>query len=157
MSAINKARDAEAPCITSGKTAPIRVTYADTDRMNHAYHGSYLVWFEIGRTELLRGFGQSYKSWEEDHHVFLPVRRCVVDYLVPALYDDEVVVETTIVRLTRASIEFDYRLLRVGDDALLATAQTHHVFMSSEGRILRAGDKLLPQFFLKPNPHEARE
>jgi acyl-CoA thioester hydrolase len=133
--------------IAQGITPPIRVTYADTDRMNHAYHANYLVWFEIGRTELLRSLGQSYKNWEEDHKVYLPVRRCSVEYLQPALYDDVLRVETQITHLTRASIHFSYRLLLESDNALLATGSTEHVFMSESGRILRAADKLLPQFF----------
>jgi acyl-CoA thioester hydrolase len=135
------------PSLATGTTAPIRVTYADTDRMNHAYHANYLVWFEIGRTELLRQFGRNYKQWEDEERVFLPVRSAGVDYLQPALYDDLLVVETTITRITRATIHFAYRLVRSTDNTLLATGETHHVFMSEAGKILRAADRLLPQLF----------
>lgn len=128
-------------------TDPFRVTYADTDRMNHAYHANYLVWFEVGRVELLRSLGQNYKAWEDQRGVFLPVRRCSVEYLQPALYDDLMVVETTLAKITRATIHFSYRLLRSAGEALLATGETHHILISAEGKILRVADQLLPQFF----------
>lgn len=128
-------------------TAAFRVTYADTDRMNHAYHANYLVWFEVGRVELLRSLGQRYRDWEDKQGIFLPVRRCNVEYLQAALYDDLLVVETTITKISRATIHFAYRLLRSGENVVLAVAETHHVFMSDGGKILRVADKLLPQFF----------
>ena len=65
----------------------------------------------------------------------------------PALYDDLLIVETSIVHITRATLRFEYRLLRQHDVLLLATGRTEHVFMSEVGRIIRVADKLLPQLF----------
>lgn len=123
------------------------MTYHDTDRMGHAYHANHLVWFEIGRTELLRGLGQSYRSWEEERGVYLPVRRATVEYLKPVLYDDLLIVETRVVELTRIGITFDYRLQREQDRTLLATGRTEHVFINREGRIIRNATSLLPELF----------
>lgn len=128
--------------------APVRVTYRDTDRMGYTYHSQYLVWFEMGRTELLRAQGTTYRQWEDDHGVYLPVRECSVRYVTPARYDDLVVVTTQIVRLTRASIAFDYTAVRQEDGSVLATGQTVHAFVDDTGRVLRVADRLLPHLFL---------
>lgn len=115
--------------------------------MGHAYHSNHLVWFEIGRTELLRSLGQSYKIWEEERGVYLPVRRVSAHYLLPVLHDDLVVVETEVLGLTRVSVTFTYKLQRPLDAALLATGETEHVFVNDAGRILRNADQLLPELF----------
>ncbi|MGB9691785.1 MAG: acyl-CoA thioesterase [Candidatus Sumerlaeaceae bacterium] len=128
-----------------GEQAPVvRVTYRDTDRMGAVYYANYLVWFEIGRVELLRSLGQSYKDWEDVHGVFLPVAQCTVEYKRSARYDDLVRIETSITRLTEASITFSYEIVRLPDCELLATGATRHPFVDKNGRILRVASKLLP-------------
>ena len=134
------------------KTAPFRVTYADTDQMGHVYYANYLRWFETGRVELLRSLGQSYKEWEKVENVYLPVKHCQVDYQRPAAFDDLLQIETSLVRLTRASANFSYRVLR--QEEVLATGTTEHPFVNEEGRILRIADRLLPQFFSPKSPGE---
>lgn len=125
----------------------MRVTYRDTDRMGYAYHSQYLVWFEIGRTELLRSLGTAYIKWEENEGVYLPVRSADVQYKNPARYDDLVKIHTELVRLTKASVTFRYRITRDGTDGTLAEGSTVHAFVDKAGRIIRAADRLLPQFF----------
>jgi len=115
--------------------------------MGHAYHSNYLVWFEIGRTELLRAQGQSYADWEDKHGVYLPVRRLSVNYLRQAFYDDLLVVETHVIAITRATITFRYVLRRESEAEPIADGETHHVFMDRAGRILRCANTLLPQLF----------
>ena len=80
----------------------IRVRYGDTDQMGFAYYGNYLRWFEIGRAELMRSLGLSYRDIEA-RGVWLPVLEARCRYLRPARYDDEVVIETGIRELGRAS------------------------------------------------------
>ena len=116
----------------------VRVTYRDTDRMGHAYYSQYLVWFEIGRTELIRARGKTYRELEE-RGVFLPVRECHCRYHAPATYDDLLVVHTAVAELRPASVKFDYRIERVADGELIATGSTHHPFVSAERKILRVG------------------
>ena len=101
--------------------ALVRVTYRDTDKMGHAYYANYLVWFEIGRTELLRSMGRSYRQWEDEEGVFLPVSACWVDYKKGARYDEMVRIRVTIGQLTRATIEFRYTLTNDATGELLAT------------------------------------
>ena len=127
----------------------LRVTYHDTDKMGHAYYSRYLVWFEIGRTELIRERVKSYRAMEDDG-VFLPVRECHVRYRAPSFYDDLLTLHTAIDSLTATSVKFSYRLERkeggpannVEDGALIATGQTHHPFVSPERKILRVGLEL---------------
>ncbi len=129
----------------AGDAAPlVRVTYRDTDRMGAVYYANYLVWFEIGRVELLRSIGQSYKDWEDVHGVFLPVADCHVEYKRSARYDDLVRIETAVTRLTEASITFHYRILRMPEGELLAVGSTRHPFVAKDGRIVRVASKLLP-------------
>jgi len=115
--------------------------------MGYAYHSQYLVWFEMGRTELLRSFGTAYKTWEEQEGVFLPVRNASIEYKLPANYDDLIVIYTDMVRITKASVSFQYRIIRQGSVETLATGSTTHAFINRDGAILRVADRLLPQFF----------
>lgn len=134
-------------------TEPIRVTYRDTDRMGHVYHANYFVWFEIGRTELLRAMGSaSYRDWEEKEGIFLPVLHCWADFRRAAQYDELIVVETSLVELTRASVTFEYVVRpaetgKDGRDETLATGGTRHAFMDRDGKITRAGDRLMPEVY----------
>ena len=130
------------------RTAPMRVTYRDTDRMGYVYYSQYLVWFEVGRTDLLRSLGSTYKYWEDEHKVFLPVRDATIQYRQPAVYDDEIVVETHMTKLSKVSVAFSYLVIRIKDNQVLATGTTSHPFVNDSGQICRIGDKLLPQFFL---------
>lgn len=134
--------------LSRAETAPIRVTYRDTDRMGHVYHANYFVWFEIGRTEFLRGLGtSSYRDWEEKEGIYLPVLKCWADFRRGALYDDLIVVETSVTHLTRASITFEYVVRPAAGGDPMATGGTRHAFVDNEGRITRAGDRLLPDIF----------
>src|SRR5262245_25100770 len=106
--------------------------------MGHAYYANYLIWLESARVELLRFLGQSYRDWEDNQAIFLPVRRCHVEYLKSATFDDLLQIEASMTRLTRASVQFHYRVLRAED--VLATGQTEHPFVNKEGRIVRVAD-----------------
>src|SRR5207302_5303680 len=97
----------------------IRVRYAETDRMGLLHHANYLVYFEQGRTELLRARGYSYKDLEDQGYL-LVLTKCEVKYKSPARYDDLLTLRTTVVRTTAVRIHHRYELLR--DGRLLAEA-----------------------------------
>jgi acyl-CoA thioester hydrolase len=120
----------------------IRVRYADTDQMGMAYHGNYLRWFEVGRTEMLRALGMSYREVEEAG-IRLPVVEARCRYVRPARYDDLLTVETVLARVGRASLAFEYRVTREGTCELLAHGMTGHCFLDPAGRPVRP-----PAFFL---------
>ena len=90
---------------------PIRVRYAECDPMGVAHHTAYPVWFEMGRTELLRGTGRSYRDLE-DEQVFLAVVSLEVRYRQPARYDDELVLHTSLVEVGHVKIKHEYELKR---------------------------------------------
>ena len=119
----------------------LRVRYADTDRMGFAYYANYLRWFEIGRAEMMRWLGTSYREIEESG-VSLPVVEASCRYRKPARYDDALVIETAVADLGRASVEFVYRVVREADGELLATGRTQHCFLGPDGRPGRAPDGL---------------
>jgi acyl-CoA thioester hydrolase len=118
----------------------VRVRYADTDQMGMAYHGNYVRWFEVGRTEMLRAQGMSYREVEEAGFR-MPVLEVSCRYLTPARYDDELAIETVLAELGRASLRFEYRVVRLADGELLARG-TRHCFLDSAGRAVRP-----PAFF----------
>lgn len=122
--------------------ARVRVRYAETDKMGVVYYANYFVWFEVGRCEVLRAAGSSYRSLEEDEGVQLPVIEAGCTYKQPGRYDDELDVraEGTVVSPTR--IRFDYAVRRVADDALLAEGFTVHAAINSVGRPCRVPEHL---------------
>ena len=75
-------------------THQVRVRYAETDQMGIVYYANYLVWFEIGRVELLRSLGLAYSQLEKEHECILPVVEATCRYRSPARYDDEILIET---------------------------------------------------------------
>jgi acyl-CoA thioester hydrolase len=120
----------------------IRVTYRDTDQMGMVYYANYFVYFETGRTELLRSLGKSYRSCE-DEGIYLPVLEANCQYSASAKYDDLLLVKTRVTRWTRVALDFAYEVRRKEDDALLVQGTTRHVFINKDGRVIRAGDRIL--------------
>ena len=112
-------------------TTEVRVRYAETDQMGIVYYANYLVWFEIGRVELLRSLGLAYSQLETEHECILPVVEASCRYRSPAKYDDEILIETRPVLLRGSVIKFGYRILRkapAGEQpTLLAEGETVHV------------------------------
>lgn len=112
-------------------TTEVRVRYAETDQMGIVYYANYLVWFEIGRVELLRALGFSYSLLEREHQCILPVIEARCRYRSPARYDDQIVIETSPAMLRGSVLKFAYRILRKSPEGeeptLLAEGETVHV------------------------------
>ncbi|MBM3333861.1 acyl-CoA thioesterase [Candidatus Sumerlaeota bacterium] len=123
----------------------VRVTYRDTDQMGHAYYANHLVWFEIGRTELVRQLGMAYREMEQAAGVFLPVASAQIAYRAPARYDDLIEIRTRVARLSHVSIEFHYHVVRRdGDDEVeIAQGSTRHAFVGRDGKVLKNGFEIL--------------
>ena len=110
----------------------IRVRYGETDQMKYAYYGIYAQYFEVGRVELLRSLGISYKKLEEEGY-FLPVVNFKIHYKKPAFYDDELTIETTIKVKPSVKIIFNYKTYNENGE-LLNTAETTLVFIDVNTR-----------------------
>ncbi len=112
-------------------TTQVRVRYAETDQMGIVYYANYLVWFEIGRVELLRSLGLAYSQLEKEHECILPVVEATCRYRSPARYDDEILIETRPSLLRGSVLKFAYKILRKApqgqDHTLLAEGETVHV------------------------------
>ena len=112
-------------------TASIRVRYAETDQMGIAHHAEYFAWFEVGRTELLRASGLTYRDLE-GRGVHFPVIGTEARFLRPAHYDDVLEVRTAVASMSGARIAFTYEIHR--DAGLLATGRTEHAAVDAGGR-----------------------
>jgi acyl-CoA thioester hydrolase len=110
----------------------IRVRYAETDRMGLLHHANYLVYFEQGRTELLRSRGLTYKELE-DQGFLLVLTKVEVRYRSPARYDDLLTLKTSVVRTTAVRIDHRYELFR--DGTLLAEGSSTLACVDREGRL----------------------
>jgi acyl-CoA thioester hydrolase len=99
-----------------------RVIYEDTDAGGVVYYAKYLAYFERGRTELIRQMGISLKQLKDENGLAFAVVRVECDYRAPALYDDEITIETAISDFSGATITFDQKALRNGK--LLVEAKT---------------------------------
>lgn len=117
----------------------IRVRYAETDRMGYVHHSRYLVYFEMGRTELLRQAGVAYRDLE-DAGVFFVVARCSVRYVAPARYDDVLTLATSVDRMTTARIDHSYVMKRKSDGVPVAEAQTTLACVGRDGQVMAIPD-----------------
>ena len=106
----------------------IRVRYSETDQMRYVYYGVYAQYFEVGRVELLRSLGITYKDLEEQGFL-LPVVNYNIDYKKPAFYDDELIIETTLQDLQRSKIIFEYKTLNKKNE-IINTASITLVFVN---------------------------
>jgi len=118
-----------------------RVIYGDTDNMGVAYHANYLRWFEMGRTEIFRALGLTYKSIEAKG-IFLPVSEVYCKFAASAHYDDLIVIETTVDGGVRGGMKFDYRIFSEDGRKLLASGYTKHACLNDRGRVVRPPDFL---------------
>lgn len=110
----------------------IRVRYAEVDRMGYLHHGNYAAYFEQGRTDLIRSLGMSYREIEE-RGIVMPVRDMNVRYFLPARYDEELIITTSVATRPKVRLEFDYKVHNLSGD-LLCEANTTLVFTDSSTR-----------------------
>ncbi len=115
---------------------PLRVRYAETDRMGIVYHSHYIVWFEIGRTDYCRAAGIPYRAME-DSGLWILVTGVECKYRRSARYDDAVRVRTNLAELGSRGLAFGYEIVDEGD-RLLADGSTRHVFADATGKPRRA-------------------
>ena len=126
---------------SSPTVSRVRVRYAETDKMGVVYYANYLVWFEVGRTDLLRESGWSYREMETDGYG-LPVIEAHCSYRESARYDDELEVRTTGAMLSPVRVRFAYEIVRAADAATLATGTTVHATLDREGRPCRLPERV---------------
>lgn len=124
----------------------IVVRYKETDQMGIVHHSNFVVWFELGRTDLLRKQGMSYHEVEGRLGLLLPVIHLDVDYHQPARYGDDIVVRTRIAKLTGVRIQFAYEVYRRGEGNPLVTGSTHHAWVDKNMKPVRV-DRRFPELY----------
>jgi acyl-CoA thioester hydrolase len=124
------------PGSASHSSSRIRVRYAETDQMGVVYYANYFVWFEVGRTDLLRESGWNYRDMEVDGFA-LPVIEAQCTYKESAKYDDEIEVRTSGVMVSPIRVQFTYQVVRTADAVTLATGTTVHATLDRNGRPCR--------------------
>ena len=119
--------------------------YAETDQMGVVYYANYFVWFEVGRADLLRAGGWTYREMEADG-VSLPVIDARCDYKQAARYDDDLEIRTAGTLVSPVRVEFTYDVVRPVDSLLLATGRTTHAAIDRGGRPCRLPDRVKELF-----------
>jgi acyl-CoA thioester hydrolase len=116
------------------------VRYAKTDQMGVVYYANYFVWFEVGRTDLLRLSGWTYREMEADGYA-LPVVEAHCEYRQSAKYDDAIEVRTRGALVSPVRIRFEYEIVRTTGEVLLADGHTVHVALGVNGKPRRLPDR----------------
>jgi acyl-CoA thioester hydrolase len=114
--------------------------------MGVVYHSNHLIWFEVGRVELLRQLGFSYRDMEREDGCFIAVAEVKCRYRAPVYYDDEVVVRTRLRNVRESVVHFGYELVRADSGALLAEGETTHIVTDSNMKVAALPAKYLKVF-----------
>jgi acyl-CoA thioester hydrolase len=124
----------------------LRVRYAETDQMGVVYHANYLIWFEVGRVEMLRQLGFTYREMEKQDGTHIAVVDVRCRYKAPALYDDSIVVRTCLRNVRDSLLQFAYEILRESDGTLLAEGETVHLVVDAKLKRTALPDKYRQRF-----------
>jgi acyl-CoA thioester hydrolase len=125
----------------------IVVRYAETDQMGIVHHSNYLIWFEAGRTDFIKGSKMSYSEMEEEG-ILIPLAESSCKYIIGAKYEDELIIKTWVKELTPIKVEFNYSVIREKDQKEIAKGSTLHVFVSKNFKIINI-KKNHPKIFEK--------
>ncbi len=121
----------------------IRVRYGETDKMGYMYYGHYPEYFEVSRTEMIRSLGLSYREIEE-MGIIMPVRSLRVEYKIPALYDEMLIVKSCLSKLPEIKLDIDYEIYNQKNQ-IICTGNSILAFVDAKTRRPRRA----PDFFIE--------
>ncbi len=124
----------------------LRVRYAETDQMGVVYHSNYIIWFEVGRVEMLRSLGFTYREMEKQDGTHIAVVEVRCRFKAPALYDDFIVVRTRLLNVRDSLLHFGYEILREADGTLLAEGETVHLVVDADFKRMPLPEKYRQRF-----------
>ncbi|HHZ06828.1 MAG TPA: acyl-CoA thioesterase [Clostridiales bacterium] len=104
--------------------------YAETDKMGIVHHSVYPIWYEVGRTDFIKRFGTNYSTLEEAG-MMMPLINLTCHYGLPAKYEDELIVETKLLKLSCGKITFGYSVYKQPANILIGSGTTEHGFVDS--------------------------
>lgn len=119
----------------------ITVRYAETDQMGVVYHANYLVWFEIGRTDICKTKGFSYRDMEQNDDALMVVAEVYCRYKSPAFYDDKLIVRTKVEEVRSRTVRFLYEIFRPSDSQVLVEGESLHIFTDKQKRVRTLPEK----------------
>jgi acyl-CoA thioester hydrolase len=119
----------------------LRVRYAETDQMGVVYHSNYIIWFEVGRVEMLRQMGFTYREMEQQEGTNFAVVEARCRFKAPARYDDLVLLRTQLVNVRDSLLHFKYEILRQPDGLLLAEGETVHIVVDNSFKRMALPEK----------------
>ena len=126
--------------------AQLRVRYAETDQMGVVYHANYIVWFEVGRVEMLRQMGFTYRDMEKYDNVHIVVIDVHCRYKASAHYDDLITVRTWLSHVRESRLHFGYELVRAQDGKKLAEGESVHLVTDAQFKRFPLPEKYLAPF-----------
>jgi acyl-CoA thioester hydrolase len=124
----------------------LRVRYAETDQMGVVYHSNFIIWFEVGRVEMMRQLGFTYSQMEQEEGAHLAVVDVRCRYKSPARYDDLVVIRTRLMNVRDSLLHFGYEIARDEDGTVLAEGESVHMVLNSQFKRIRLSERYLPSF-----------
>ena len=124
----------------------LRVRYAETDQMGVVYHSNFIIWFEVGRVEMMRELGFTYSEMEQQEGAHLAVVDVRCRYKAPARYDDMVLLRTRLMNVRDSLLHFGYEIVRDEDGTLLAEGESVHMVLDREFKRTRLSPRYLPLF-----------
>jgi len=127
----------------------IIVRYAETDKMGIVHHSVYPIWYEVARTEAIKKIGISYSEMEK-LGIMTPLSELNCKYNMPADYEDELLIQVGIEKLTPARVVFEYKVYKESSNTLINTGSTIHAFVGKDLRPLNL-KKQFPDIFEKIN------
>ena len=131
-----------------------RVRYAETDKMGVVYHSNFIIWFEIGRVEMLRQLGFRYRDMEREDDCHIAVADVRVRFKAPARYDDEILIRTRLKNVRDSLLHFGYEIVRAEDGMLLAEGETTHIVVDSKFEKSSMPQKYLKAFAKAAGKHK---
>ncbi len=124
----------------------LRVRYAETDQMGVVYYANFLVWFELGRVELIRELGFRLRDVEREDGCYMPVVDVRCRYKAPAIYDDELTILTRLSFLRGSMVQFSYEILRDTDNKSIAEGETIHMVTDAQMNVRPLPEKYARAF-----------
>jgi acyl-CoA thioester hydrolase len=124
----------------------LRVRYAETDQMGVVYHSNFIIWFEVGRVEMMRELGFTYSEMEQQDGSHLAVVDVRCRYKSPARYDELVVIRTRLMNVRDSLLHFGYEIARDEDGTVLAEGESVHMVLDSAFKRIRLPQRYLPHF-----------
>ncbi len=136
----------DSPPLAQVFEAQVRVRYAETDQMGVVYHSNYIVWFEVGRVEMLRALGFTYRDMEQQDGAHIAVVEVRCRFKAPARYDDSLVIRTRLLNIRDSLLHFGYEIVREGDGTVLAEGETVHIVVGADFKRMSLPEKYRDRF-----------